>query len=230
MSQTTNSMNFLPEDYVEKRQAARAAVVFIGLLVVVVGGIVGTWAFVQWRADRIFTELDHKRQEYEQASKDLAELQQLQDEKARMVSKAELSMELMERVRRSTLLEAITTLQPKGVSLKSFELKSRELPSTTPPLTDLEKAKLQQDGKPIPPPKPPEMEVTLDLVGYAGTDSQVAQYISALGKSPLLTDVNLLFSEEFKLGSGNDADTVRRFHVDMKLNRNADLRGLASAN
>ena len=36
MSQVNTSMNFLPEDYVEKRQAARAAVVFIGLLLLVV--------------------------------------------------------------------------------------------------------------------------------------------------------------------------------------------------
>ncbi len=45
-------MNFLPEDYVEKRQAARAAVVFIGLLLVVVGGIVGAYMYTQWQMKR----------------------------------------------------------------------------------------------------------------------------------------------------------------------------------
>ena len=44
-----SNMNFLPEDYVEKRQATRAAVVFIGLLLIVVGGIVGAWIFTQWK-------------------------------------------------------------------------------------------------------------------------------------------------------------------------------------
>ena len=42
--QTNNSMkNFLPEDYVEKRQSApRGSGVFIGLLLVVVGGILAS--------------------------------------------------------------------------------------------------------------------------------------------------------------------------------------------
>lgn len=49
-------MNFLPEDYVEKRQAAHHAVICIGLLVVVVSGIMGTWMFAQWHAKPIFDE------------------------------------------------------------------------------------------------------------------------------------------------------------------------------
>ena len=56
-----NTMNFLPEDYVEKRQAARSAVVFIGLLVIVVGGSLGTWVFKQWQANRTFEVLEAKR-------------------------------------------------------------------------------------------------------------------------------------------------------------------------
>jgi hypothetical protein len=58
MSQMKSSMNFLPEDYVEKRQASRAAVVFIGLLLLVVGGLVGAYLFTQRSMKAIFEQRD----------------------------------------------------------------------------------------------------------------------------------------------------------------------------
>jgi len=56
MTQVNTSMNFLPEDYVEKRQAARSAVVFIGLLLAVVGGIVARYLYTQWNMRGVFQE------------------------------------------------------------------------------------------------------------------------------------------------------------------------------
>ena len=69
-------------------------------------------------------------------------------------------------------------------------------------------------------PPPPSTEVAVDLVGLAPTDGQVAAFISELGKSPLLTDVNLVYSEEFK----NNDEVLRRFRVEMKINPDADIR------
>ncbi len=222
MTQMNNSMNFLPEDYVEKRQAARSAVVCIGLLVIVVSGIMGAWMFAQWRAKPTFDDAAQVDTEVEDMSKKISEVQEMNAEKAKMLAKAELTTTLMERVRRSALLEELTRLQPKGVNLLSLELKSRELPR--PELSDIEKAKRQQDGLTPEPEKPPEFEVTVDLIATAPSDGQVAAYIAALGKSPLLADVNLQFSEEFKRGEGEIKEIVRKFHVEMKVNPAADLR------
>ncbi len=222
-----NTMNFLPEDYVEKRQAARSAVVFIGLLVIVVGGSLGTWVFKQWQANRTFEVLEAKRSEFEQASKDLAEMQQLQQEKSRMMGKAEITTTLMERVRRSDLLQELSKLQPQGVSLLNLELKSKEIQASARPMSDLEKAKHQQEGatETI---QVPQLEVSLDVMGLAPSDGQVAAYIAALSKSPLLSDVNMLFSEECKKGTGDAVTVVRKFRVEMKVNPQADLRGISS--
>ena len=165
MTQSNSSMNFLPEDYVEKRQAARTAVICIGLLVIVVTGIVGAWLFVQWQARPTFEQAAKVDAEFDDMSKKISEAQEMNAEKAKMLAKAELTTTLMERVRRSALLEELTRLQPKGVNMVSLEMKSRELPQ--PQLSDVDKAKRQQDGLPPEPEKPPEFEFTLDLIGTA---------------------------------------------------------------
>jgi Tfp pilus assembly protein PilN len=228
MSEITNtSMNFLPEDYVEKRQAARTAVICVGLLVVVVTGIVAAWMFTQWAAKPVFEKEERVNAQFEEANKQIQEAQEIDREKAKMMQKAELTTMLMEKVRRSALLEELTKLQPKGVNLTSLELKSRELPA--PPISDVEKAKRQQDGLPPEPQTPPDIEVSVDVTGTAVTDGQMAAYVRALNKSSLLSDVNMVFSEETKRGSGEDADTVRKFHVEMKINPTADLRQMSGS-
>ncbi len=227
MSQTATSMNFLPEDYVEKRQAARTAVICIGLLVVVVCGIMGAWVYKQWEAKPTFEKQTQVNSEFDEMSKQIKEAQEMNAEKAKMLAKAELTTTLMERVRRSALLEELTKLQPKGVNMLSLDLKSRQLPQAQ--LSDIEKAKRIQDGLPPIEEKPPELEVTLDLMGTAPSDGQVAAYIASLGKSPLLSEVNLLFSDEYKRTQGDTQEVLRKFHVEMKVNPAADLRRLDDA-
>jgi hypothetical protein len=113
----------------------------------------------------------------------------------------------------------------------SLELKTKELASTAPvtPVSDIEKAKRQQQGLPPEATRPPEREVTIDLVSVAPNDGDVAKYIAALTKCQLFTDVNLLFSEEYKVGKDDSAKTVRKFHVEMKVDPKADLRQVDSS-
>lgn len=217
----TNNMNFLPEDYVERRQAARAAVIFIGLLVVVIAGIIGAYVYQQFDSRAVFDERDRVNAEFEDASKSITKAQEMDQEKARMVAKAELTTTLMERVRRSALLAELTTLQPKGLTILSLELKTADAPLAAPAIA-IDKA-AGADASPV---KPPQADVTIQLTGTAPTDGHVAQYIAALSKSKLLSEVNLLFSDEFKRTRDTNSDMVRKFHIEMKVNPDADLRRL----
>jgi Tfp pilus assembly protein PilN len=221
MTQVNTSMNFLPEDYVEKRQATRTAVVFIGLLLAVVGGIVGAYLYSQWTMRGVFQERDRVNASYEDASKKIAEAQELEKQKERMIQKADTITALMERVRRSILLGELTRMRPQGVNFVSLELKSREIPQAVKPNAELDKARRAQDGLP-PDVRPPALDVTLTLTGTAPTDADVAAYMTALQKSPLLTGVALLFSEELK--KSKEDPVLRRFNVEMHLNPDADLR------
>ncbi|HVX85135.1 MAG TPA: PilN domain-containing protein [Phycisphaerae bacterium] len=216
------NMNFLPEDYVERRQATRAAYLFIGLLVVVIVGIIGAYVYQQYDCRSVFDERDRVLAEYENASNAITKSQEMEQEKASMVAKFELTTTLMERVRRSALLAELTTLQPKGVNMLSLDLASHDIQPPAGPAPAIDQAKAAAGD--LPAIKRPQVEVTIDLVGTAPTDSQVAQYIAALSKSKLLSDVNLLFSEEYKRTRDNNSEMLRKFHVQMKVNPDADLR------
>ncbi len=224
MSQVNTSMNFLPEDYVEKRQAARAAVIFIGLLFTVVGGIVGAYLFQQHNMLGIVREHDRVISAVEDASKKIAEAQELKDQKERMIAKAEITTTLMERVHRFSLLESLSKLRPNGVAFLNINLASKEVtgPNGTAPNTEMDKARRLAQGLPEEAAKPPEFDVTVELVGTAPTDKQVADYMSALQTCPLLTDVNLLYSEELK--KDKDQAALRKFDIEMHVNPSADLR------
>jgi Tfp pilus assembly protein PilN len=210
-------MNFLPEDYVEKRQANRAAWVFIGLLLAVVGGIVGAYLYTQWKMRDVFAERDRVGAAYDDASKKIAQAQELEQQKERLIQKADTITALMEKVKRSTLLAELTRSRPSGVNFVGMELKSKEVLPPVKTAAELEKAKTQPAEV-----KLPSVDVSVTLTGTAPTDADVAAYMTALQKSPLLAGVALTYSEEFK--KTKDDPAMRRFNVEMHINPNADLR------
>jgi hypothetical protein len=215
-------MNFLPEDYVEKRQAARAAIVFIGLLLVVVGGIVGAYLFTQWHMKGVFEERDRVFAAYEDAAKQIADAQELQRQKGIMAQKAEIISQLMERVRRSDLLGELTStkMKPKTVNFVSLNLKTHDNPAAPGP-SDIDKARRAAEGQ-LAVSKIPPADVTIELVGTAPNNLDVANYMASLKESPLLSGVQLIYSEEFR--PTKDDKPVRKFSIEMHINPAADLR------
>jgi len=223
MSQVNTSMNFLPEDYVEKRQAARAAVVFIGLLLFVVCGVVGCYVYTKWSMKGIFEQRDRVNAAFEDASKKIAEAEALEKQEEDMVRKAEITTTLMERVERSALLKELSALSPKDVRLFSLDLKAREIAPPPQPNSDLNKAQ-QMQGNAVDIPAPPKVDVTMVLTGVANNESEVAQLMSRLQNSPLLTNVSFLYSEELKVTKEETSQIFRKFCIEMHVNPEADLR------
>lgn len=211
----SQNLDFLPEDYVERRSQQRTVVIFILLFLIVMGGILAAYMKALAGPRRAQAENDSVSRLYDEMANRSAQVQQMEQEKQRMVNKAEVTAVLLERVPRSRLLRELTERMPQGVTLISLDLKSREIQPVI--ATKMEQA--QTDAKPEL--KPVQREVTVNLVGLAPTDGQVASFIASLGKSPVLSDVNLLFSEEFK--PRDKEHMVRRFKVEMKLNPEADM-------
>lgn len=206
--------DFLPEDYTQRREQHRTAILFIGLFVAVMGGILGAFLFSHSMQRKANAEGEEINRKYEEAGSRLDARRDLDARMREMTAKAEISAMLLERVPRSRLLKEFSELMPKGVSLINLELRSHDVAPAPVVKSDTE-----DPNKPPEIQRPPEQIVTLNLTGIAPSDELVAKFMTALVHSPILSDVNLLFSEEFK----NKDETVRRFRIEMHINKDADL-------
>jgi Tfp pilus assembly protein PilN len=198
-------------------------VVFIGLLLLVVSGVVGAYFYTQTQMKDILNQRDMVNKQFEQASKEIQEAQEMKKKKEETIRKLEITTTLAERVQRSALLLELANLRPKGVEFVSIDLKSKEVapPPGSRSNPDMDKVRAAQEGK-VDVPKLPAVDVTLNLMGTAPTDSEVAAYMKRLQASDLLTGVALVFSEEFS--KEKDQPMVRRFSIEMHVNPEADLR------
>jgi Tfp pilus assembly protein PilN len=152
----------------------------------------------------------------------------MQEKQRKMAHQAEVTASLLERVPRSYLLAEFTNSMPPGVSLIDLSMEShvKQAPAAPAAKTAFEQKKAELEAKnkgaaaaAAPLPQAKQYDVVIKLTGVARTDVQVAQYINKLSRSKLLKDVNLDIIDQFAV----DADTVRKFQLNMMLNPDASI-------
>jgi Tfp pilus assembly protein PilN len=202
----SGGVNFLPDDYVEQRAQSRWNVVCIGLLVIVFLGIVaGVW--VQQRAlGNEARQRDQVDAQYAAEGTQIAQINDMEKQRNDLLDRFEVSQSLLEPIPRSKLLAALTHDLPPSTDLLEIELHTHEIAAPPPPVKEGETATQA-------PPAPPKRVVEVSVSGQAASDTQVALFMANLGNDPLLRDVNLVFSDEYK----QKDETLRRFKVEMKL-------------
>lgn len=216
-----NQLSFLPEDYLERKARRRAKVVCGALSVVVLGAIGSAFAI----SERSMREIDARArevgEEYGRAAVQIEQVQRMHVKQRQIVQHAELAAALVEKVPRSNILAEFTNALPAGTSLLDLfmESKPRPLPPPPPGATAFEQKKAALESKANATDTQP-VDVFLKLTGVADNDVQVAQFISRLNTSKLLTDVNLVISDVYH----QDKATLRRFQIEMKLNPDAEVR------
>jgi Tfp pilus assembly protein PilN len=222
-----NELSFLPDDYLE-RKAQRRTNAICAVLFLIVMVVIGTAFKLD---DRTFRAVEAERiqveQEFTVAAKRIDLVQQLQEKQKRMAQQAELAASLLEKVPRSFVLAEMTNALPVGVSLLDMALESKQRMVAAPPKEKTaferkeagEKAKTEPKAAPAVAPK--LYDVSVRISGVAQTDVQVAQFISKLNQSPVLVDVNLIVSDEFK-PNPND-EPLRKFQLEARLNPNAEV-------
>lgn len=217
VSPSPNQLSFLPDDYLERKAQRRTNVIFAGLFVVV--SLVVAAAFVLTERANRQTEQRHAevQRQYADAARRIEQVRQMQEKQRRVAHQAELAASLLERVPRGNILAEMTNSLPRGVSLLDFAMESKQKTAPATPKTGFEQ-KAAAEKKPVAPTvEARQYDVIMKVTGVAQTDVQVAQLINALGRSPLLLEVNLSVSEEFVMG----ADKARRFQLEATLDPNA---------
>ena len=213
-------INFLPEDYQQRRGARRAnlfcAAIGVGALVVL-GGLT---TFMAVRAAAISRTRKAADQQYADASRQITQMKDLEDRKAGLLHKVEVSSSLLERVPRSTLLAHLTNHLPPHTSLSNLTMRAVEVEEPNPAAEAAKgaPAPAAQDAAKKPPATIKVRRIEFVLTGLAQTDVDVAKYIGLLCADPLFQEIDLKFSEEFPY---KETIRMRRFEIALLLSPKA---------
>jgi Tfp pilus assembly protein PilN len=221
-----STLNLLPDDYLRRRNQRRANFLcFILFIFVMVG--VGVASIASRTALAKTRELQEQvAADYAEGARLIGEMQQLEEKKRTLLTMAEETASLMERVPRSYLLAVITNSRPDSVSLYTLEFKTKVKGSVPPPAPTKPSRRAKKKGRS----KAKVIEETIvqvertqwvevTLTGVAEDDVDVARYIATLARHPLLRLVDLIESKEIEI----DSTAMRAFKLEMKTVPNADV-------
>jgi len=219
-----NVINFLPDDYMERRGRRRANIVCL-----VIGGVaaLGLGLVVALALVSMFSSAAMRavvEQQYVDASQQIKQLKDLEERRTGLVHKVELSSDLLERVPRSHLLARLTNCLPQKASLTGLVLKLEDVPiraaAAAPGAAPNEQDKAAAKGGKNAKATATKVKAwTFRVDGLAPTDVEVAEYMSRLSSDPLFREVDLQFSEEFPYREGV---TMRKFQMSFRLSPDAE--------
>ncbi|MFG0328723.1 MAG: PilN domain-containing protein [Phycisphaerales bacterium] len=221
--------SFLPEDYIAQRAERRSSVISLTLFGVVMTAVVAAFFVTnrQWKMVKL--EQQQINLEFAEAAKRIEELNELEARKAQLLSTAEITAALVERIPRSVLLAELINRMPDAVSLDEFELKSIQIKTAAPASTAKDRVKSLAEKKRGPTKadeaterkvEAPKYDVTITLEGFAPTDVHVSEYITNLNLCPLVREVELKHTK----GADIDGQELREFQIEMKLDNDADAK------
>ncbi len=210
----SKNVDFLPDDYLDKKAQRQTNLVCLVLFFVVVGSVGAGFLLIQQRHQGLKKKLDRVNRQMAQASSSLDQLEELETKKEKMITKANVCGSLLEKCPRSLILATLTNDLPRGVSLLEYEMESKEIkPEREAPSRSRSKSKRSLTKKTNTEKeadaKPPVFTTTIDIAGLAPTDLEVAQLISNLDQSQMFNAVNLQLSEEYEMKD----EIVRKFKI-----------------
>ena len=121
-----SNINFVPSDYVQKRDSTRANLIYVFLFAIVMTGIGATFWMIQVRQKAISDQLVAIDAELDKARDKFKLLEELQATGTEMMKTAAMTAELFEHAPKSTVLASLTNALPKGVSLLELKLYQKQ--------------------------------------------------------------------------------------------------------
>jgi hypothetical protein len=216
------NINFVPDDYVQKKESLRANTFYLVLFLIAMSALAGTFAVIKMRQRAALNEQMGVSKRMADASTAIAQLEELQSKKKQMMKNVLLTAELVEPVPRSIVLAALTNNLPAGASLSIVDI-SQEAPAAASAAASskYDAAKKAAGAKKDEPKVSPEMLLTteIEIEGIAPSDIEVAQYISRLTNSILFEKVALVQSKETSV----DNDVRREFKLTAMLKKDIRL-------
>lgn len=229
-----NQDSFLPEDYVKSKGERRANMLSLTLFGVMMLAVVAAFFATNRRWMGVRDEQRSINAMYVREAEKIEELKELEKQRAEMVTKAEVTAALVERVPRSVLFAELVSRMPKDVTLTQFSLDSQEIKASRKSsrssgvrtLTGSSKSKSKKGKKDAEEAESsiyiPKYNQSLKIIGVGLSNDDIADYIENLRQCELLDNVELKFIKEAKI----DGVLLRSFELSSTIRMDADARGL----
>lgn len=200
-------LNFVPNDYIQKKLARKASLLCAMLAAVVGLALTVLFVVLGMAEDSLAVQQEAVEQQVARAAKQVTEWETFQMEQAALLERAEKAAQLLVPLPRSRVLAEVVRSLPEETTLT-------ELVVVDETLRVLESAAKSGEAPPRPGTKPkPEAKESvvtrIRMQGLAPTDVEVAQLIAALSDSAYFDQVELAYSEDRDFGEV----TLRRFEV-----------------
>ena len=221
---------FLPEDYLHSRAEKRAGLLTLVLFGVVMFGVAAAFFVTNRQWIDVRNEQEAINAEYTREAQKIEQLKALEQQKAEMLAKAEVTTALIERIPRSILTAELVTRMPENITLLSMELKSkRVMQRPTQPTQPTPSTGTLTGGGQRTQPTPqeprisaPKYEYSLTVTGVSQVNNDIADYLASLKNSPLLEGVDLNYIKPTRI---SDIE-LRKFELIARLRPDADARSV----
>ncbi|MDX2146517.1 MAG: PilN domain-containing protein [Planctomycetota bacterium] len=232
MPRATLKSSFLPADYVARKSEQRATMLGLGLFGLVMLGVVGAFLVT----NRAWTSVREERlavdKLYAEEAGKIEQLKELEQQRAQMMEKAEVTAALIENVPRSVLLGELVLRLPEDVKLTNMDLKGTRIETRVqapPPGAAPMQVKSLADTKSKaaetkPKIQAPRFQHTLLMQGVASNNNDIADYVASLRACPLLQGVELNYIREATIQDRS----LRQFEIQAEIRQDADGRALAA--
>ena len=219
-----NKVDFLPEDYIERRKQRRINAICLALFLLVVAGVAGGFVVTERRRADLEMYTAKLEERVEKAQVSLKQYEAVQARKKQILAKAKTSVGLISPVPQSLVLALITNRLPEQAALVDYKMETKELRTAVataekkgdkkagkkPRKTaDACSAKDKSAAAKAAVPEPPKLMTAIEVIGLANSDLDVAQFVADLDRSTLLERVDLQYSKE----SQYEGRVMRRFKI-----------------
>lgn len=227
-----NNASFLPADYIQRKAEIRNNLVVLSLFALVMMGVGGAFYMTNRAKVQLGQEYSTLRQACEEESKQIEALKKLQEQRAVMLEKAEITAALLEPVPRWAVLAELRYRMPEAIRLDSFEIKGSRsagsggaVPNLPKIKTLVDNAAAQSEKAAKPKVVAPSFEYTLTVSGTATNNNEVADYLQSLKASPVLNNVELTFIREQR----EEKEVLRKFEITATLRSETDQAKLGES-
>ncbi len=189
-----NDIDFLPQSYRDQRELKRRRVrrytttALVGVL------IASWWLPLRSEVDAVQQHTDLLEQEFKAVQMVRFQHQQLQDQHNDLMHQVKLRSQMIDPVEVSGVLALLTELAPPEVKFDNVNLKfSRPQPE----LAETDSKKSRRKKKKDSPAEP--YELTLEIDGFAPSDTAVVNMVSRIDEHPLFSSIKVPTNRDVNL-------------------------------